>query len=117
MEKKFALFAFRGDLMCFGHVLLNALEMHAVGYSVKIIIEGGATKVIPVFHSNQQALFRDLYLRAKEAGLIDAVCKACATKMHALEAAQAEKLPIVDDLNGHPSMKRYLERGYQIITF
>ena len=117
MEKKFALFVFRDGLMCFGHVLLNALQMYSNGYSVKIIIEGEATKVIPVFHSDPNALFRNLYLKAKDANLIDAVCKACATKMHALEAAQAENLPIVDELNGHPSMKRYLEQGYHIITF
>ncbi|MHA1746202.1 MAG: cytoplasmic protein [Promethearchaeota archaeon] len=117
MDKKFALFMFRDGLMCFGHVLLNALEMFSVGYSVKIIIEGEATNVIPVYHANPNALFGNLYKRAKEEGLIDAVCKACATKMHALEAAQAEQLPIVEELNGHPSMKRYLEDGYQIITF
>ena len=108
---------FRDGLMCFGHVLLNALEMFSVGYSVKIIIEGEATKVISVYHSNPQALFGNLYKRAKDEGLIDAVCKACATKMKALEAAQAEELPIVDELNGHPSMKRYLDQGFQIITF
>jgi len=44
--KKFALFVFNGDPMCFIHVLLNALDMSAKEHEVKIIIEGAATKLI-----------------------------------------------------------------------
>ena len=44
--KKFALFVFNGDPMCFIHVLLNALDMSDKGYEVKIIIEGAATQLI-----------------------------------------------------------------------
>ncbi len=35
--KKFALFVFNGDPMCFIHVLLNAHDMSDKGYGVKII--------------------------------------------------------------------------------
>lgn len=45
--KKFALFVFNGDPMCFIHVLLNALDMSEKGYEARIIIEGAATKLIP----------------------------------------------------------------------
>jgi hypothetical protein len=45
--KKFALFVFNGDPMCFIHVLLNALDMSEKGYEAKIIIEGAATKLVP----------------------------------------------------------------------
>ena len=46
--RKTALFVFNGDPMCFIHVLLNALDMHEKGYEVKTVIEGAATKLIPV---------------------------------------------------------------------
>jgi len=45
--KKFALFVFNGDPMCFIHVLLNALDMKAKGFEAKIIIEGASVKLIP----------------------------------------------------------------------
>jgi hypothetical protein len=45
--KKVALFAFNGDPMCFIHVLLNALDMHAKGQKTKIVMEGAATQWIP----------------------------------------------------------------------
>ena len=34
--RKFVLFAFNGELMCFIHVLLNALDMQEKGFDVKI---------------------------------------------------------------------------------
>lgn len=117
IDKKYVLYAFNGDLMCFVHVLLNALDMHSKGYAIDIVIEGSATKLIKDFHENEKALFRDFYLQVKHHGIISAVCKACASKMGALEAAEAEKLPIVGNMNGHPSMSTYIEQGFQIITF
>jgi hypothetical protein len=40
--KKFALFVFNGDSLCFIHVLLNALDMKAKGHEAKIIMEGAS---------------------------------------------------------------------------
>jgi hypothetical protein len=37
--KKYALFVFNGDPMCFIHVLLNALDMHARQDTVRVILE------------------------------------------------------------------------------
>ena len=45
--KKFVLFVFNGDPMCFIHVLLNALDMKAKEHEAKIIIEGASVKLIP----------------------------------------------------------------------
>ena len=38
--KKVAMFVFNGSPMCFVHVLLNALDMHARGDDVHIVMEG-----------------------------------------------------------------------------
>ena len=117
MAEKFALFAFNGDPMCFVHVMLNALDMKEKGNEVAVIIEGSATKLITTFHINPKAPFFPLWKKMKDAGLIAAVCKACATKMASLDATEAEGLPIVGEMSGHPSMTSYTEKGYTIITF
>jgi len=44
-------------------------------------------------------------------------CKACAQKMGTLQAAEAQGLHILADMSGHPSMERFIEQGYKIITF
>ncbi len=114
--KKYALFAFNGETMCFVHVLLTALEMNEKNYDVKVIIEGSATRLVEEL-ADPKALFADLYQKVKERQLIDCVCKACSNKMGSLNAAMEQNLPICDELMGHPSMSRYIENGYEIITF
>ncbi len=53
--------------------LLNALDMQARGYDVKLVIEGSATKLIKTL-MEPGATFGELYQKVKQAGLIDAVC-------------------------------------------
>jgi hypothetical protein len=115
MSRKIAIFAFNGEPMCFVHVLLNALDMHTKDYDVKLIIEGSATKLIKLL-AEPEAPFAELYQKVKDAGLIDAVCRACAAKMGTLQDAERQNLPLASDMSGHPSMSRYMEDGYDIMT-
>lgn len=114
--KKIALFAFNGDAMCFVHVLLNALDMKQRGYDVRVIIEGSATKLVEEL-ADPTKPFANLYQKVKDQGLIDCVCRACANKMNSLHSAMEQQLPLCDELAGHPSMAKYIELGFEIITF
>ena len=114
--KKVALFAFNGDLMCFIHVLLNALDMNTKGYEVKVVIEGSATKLIPELADQGNPMFR-LYEKAKGLDLIDGACKACSNKMGTLKAAKEQGLRLLNEMDGHPGIARYQEEGFEIITF
>jgi hypothetical protein len=114
--KKVALFAFNGEPMCFMHVLLNALDMNERGYEVKIVIEGSATKLVPELTKEDNPMHR-LYEKAKGLDLIDGACKACSNKMGTLEAAKAQGLRLLDEMTGHPSIARYKEEGFEVITF
>ena len=113
---KVALVAFQGELMCFAHVLLNALDLRARGGEAKIIIEGQATKLLQDLNRPENT-FHPLYVKAREAGLIEGVCRACATKTGSLAEAQTQGLRLLDDMSGHPSLGRYLEAGFTILTF
>ncbi len=114
--KKIALFVFNGDPMCFIHVLLNALDMKAKGFDGRIIIEGAATGLIPELASKDHPL-HTLWEKVKVAELIAGVCKACSKKTGVLEAALAQGLPLLDEMNGHPSIAGFREDGFDVITF
>ncbi len=114
--QKVLLVAFQGEAMCFVHVLLNALDMAQRGLTARIIIEGLAVK-LPGELNEPEHPFHGLYVKTKEAGLIEGVCKACSAKMGALAAVQAQGLPLLEDMMGHPSLGRYLQEGYTIMTF
>lgn len=113
---KFALFVFRGDMLCFVHVLVNALDTVERGGEAKIIFEGEAVKLVGEL-ARQEAAFHGLYVQCKEKGLIAGACKACSAKLGATEAVEAEGLPFLADAKGHPSMAAWREEGYEIITF
>ncbi|MCS7200372.1 MAG: hypothetical protein N2327_08490 [Caldimicrobium sp.] len=117
MEKeKYVLFAFRGEPMCFVHVLLNALDIYEKGMIVKIVLEGEAVKLIPDLYEEEGPL-SGLYKRTLERGLIEGVCKACSQKFGTYEIALNKGLKILDDMANHAGMARFLKDGYQVITF
>ncbi len=110
------LYAFNGEMMCFVHVLLNALDMHDREEDVLIVFEGASVKLIPELEKKDNP-FSGLYNRAKEAGLIDGACKACSAKLGVLEAVEKAGIKLLDNMLGHPSISAYQEKGYTIITF
>ncbi len=112
----YCLYAFNGELMCFIHVLLNALDMDQKGKSPLIVIEGAAVALVPELEK-ENCPFHGLYNKAKAAGLIDGVCKACSAKLGVLKDVKASGLALLDDMTGHPSMAAYADKGYTIITF
>ncbi|MHA1785520.1 MAG: DsrE family protein [Candidatus Helarchaeota archaeon] len=113
---KFALFAFNGDPMCFLHVVINAIDLKEKGNDVVVVVEGSATKLASEFE-NESNPFHALYKKLKDMNLVDCFCKACSNKMNALEKVKELNFPTCDELLGHPSMSRYIENGYEIITF
>ncbi len=113
---RYALFVFNGDPMCFIHVLLNALEMHAKGDEAKIILEGASVKLVPELVKSSNPL-HTLWQKSLEAGLVEGVCKACSSKLGTLDAAREQGLTLLDEMSGHPALSTYRDRGYEVVTF
>ena len=110
--KKVAFFPFNGGKMCFMHVLINAVDLHEKNVDTKIIVEGEAVKLIKVLEEEENKL----YLKVKELGLFDSICKACSAQMGVLEYNETTGIPIKGNANGHPAMYDYIDEGYEIIT-
>lgn len=113
---KTALFVFNGDPMCFIHVLLNALDMHANGHQVCVVMEGASVQLVPQLVKPENPLNR-LFAELREAGLLEGACKACAVKLGVSKEISALGVPLIGEMSGHPSMRAYMEAGWQVITF
>ena len=113
---KVVFFAFRGDPMCFVHVLLNSLDMAEKGMEGRIVIEGEAVKIVPEMAKAGHFL-NQLYTKVREKGLIDGVCRACSNKLGVVEAIEAERIPLIGEMSGHPAMSEYVEKEYTVLTF
>jgi hypothetical protein len=117
MPKRYALFAFNGDPMCFVHVLLNGIDLADKGHEVKIVMEGNATALIPELQKDGDTPSHKLYKIAREKGLIDSACRACSHKMGVLKEVEAQGIPLKDEMSGHPSFSLFLDDGWEVLTF
>ena len=114
--KKILLLAYNGELTCFAHVMLYALDFREKGYEVKVIVEGAATRLLPAL-AEEGTPFAGLYQKLREQGLLAAVCRACSQKMGTLAEAERQNLPIVGDMQGHPSISGYVAAGFTVLSF
>ena len=114
--KKFALFVFNGDPMCFIHVLLNALDMKNKGHEARIILEGASVKLIPELNKSDNPLNK-IWVKALDLNLVEGVCKACSNKLGTIEDAKKQRLKLLDGMSGHPAISEYREKDFEIITF
>ena len=115
-QKKIVLFAFRGDPLCFAHVLLNGIDLYERGNQGHIVIEGDAVTLVEKM-SQPGHFLSTLYQKAKGLRLFAGACKACATKLGAIESIKKEDIPLIGEMSGHPSMGKFMEEGYEVITF
>lgn len=115
MEKA-VLFAFRGEVPCFVHVMLNAIDMREKGFEVQVVLEGESSRVLAALSSKEHPMHA-LFEKTKALGLFAGACKACAHAMGALAAVQAEGLPLLDAMHGHAGMAEWIAKGYGVITF
>jgi hypothetical protein len=114
--KKFALFVFNGDPMCFVHVLLNALDMKEKGHAPRIILEGASVKLLPELVNAANPLNK-LWTGVLDQDLVVGVCKACSNKLGTLKDAEKQGLTLLGDMSGHPSMVEYRSNDFELITF
>lgn len=110
--KKVVFFAFKGEEMCFMHLLLNVLDLHEKGIEAKIVMEGEAVKLIQILEEGNNKL----YQKVKDLNLFDSICKACSAKMGVLEYNQTCGIPMNGELQGHPPMFDYIKDGFEVIT-
>lgn len=109
--KKFAIFAFNGELMCFMHAMLNVIDLNEKGYKSVLVIEGEAVKLVEELQKGNP-----LFKKLTEENFIAGVCKACSAKLGVLGYNEKSGITLLDDMNGHPSVTEFIKDGYEIIT-
>ena|SRR5690606_20412424 len=109
---KVLFYAMNGEKMCFQHVLLNALDLADASCQVQIIFEGSSVKL----PSQLAAEGNKLYQKALEANLIAGICLACSRALGVYEVNGALGLPLLDDMNGHAGIRRYIVDGWQVVS-
>ncbi|WP_246943186.1 DsrE family protein [Bacillus pinisoli] len=115
--KKFAIFVHASETEGAKalHSLLYAQELHEAGHQVKVIFDGAGTVWVKLFEDPHHK-FNPLYKVVKKLGVIEGVCEFCAGAYGVNEEVKQSGHVSLGDINGHPSLVKFIEEGYQIIT-
>ncbi len=98
------------------HALLYATELAESGYGVVLIFDGAGTGWANELRKPENP-FHKHYTRIKELGMVEEICDYCADSFTVKDDLPAEqKKLLVGDYEGHPSLVKWIERGYQIIV-
>ncbi len=80
----------------------------------KLIFEGAGAKWIKELEKEDHKL-HNLYKEVKP--LITGVCSFCAQAFGAKSSVQKVGIPLISEYNQHPSLRKLVVEGYQVITF
>jgi hypothetical protein len=96
----------------------NALEavkeFKDAGDDVQLIFDGAGTKWV-VELSKPEHKAHPLFSAVKDK--VSGVCSYCATAFGVKDGVQACAVPLLSEYDGHPSFKKLLSQGYQVVTF
>lgn len=102
------------NTMEYYHLFLNVKDLRKNNHDVKIVLEGYATSIVQKMSDKNHPL-NAAYEDIK--GSIAAVCKGCAIATKSLEAAEAQGLPVIGNLENHVALEPFVKDGYNIIVF
>lgn len=98
--------------------MLNAMELvkeyKESNEEVTLIFDGAGTKWIPELAKEDNKL-HEIYKSIEDR--ISGVCSFCANAFGVKNAVQSTGITLLDEFEGHPSLKQYLDKGYHVVTF
>jgi hypothetical protein len=96
------------------NALEAAKELKEGPDEVRIIFDGAGTAWIPELSRKEHKAHR---LYESVADRIVGVCAYCAGVFGVKDAVVAQGAPLASEYEGHPSVRRLVHDGYQVITF
>lgn len=98
--------------------LLNGLETarefaETDGDDVELVFDGAGTQWVPELEDEEHK-HHDLYVSLQD---YSAVCEYCAGAFGVEEAVMDSGAVVLDDHDGHPSIRSLVADGYEVLTF
>ena len=99
------------------HALLYAAELKEKGYDVVLIFDGAGTEwAEELSNPDSQSKLLPIYQSLKKSGVVEVVCDFCAVAFGVKEKLCDRQSPLVSEYKGHPSIAKWIKKGYQLIV-
>jgi hypothetical protein len=103
-----------GDLGRVANALGLAKEYKEANEEVTIVFDGAGAKWVPKLAQEDNKMHGS-YLALKDN--IAGVCSFCARAFGVKNAVQSTGVKLLDEHDGHPSLKKYIDNEYHVLTF
>ena len=95
------------------NALETAREFAEADDELMLIFDGAGTTWVPALEDPTHD-YHDLYQSVREHA---AVCDYCSSAFDVADAVDVAGLDTLDEHDGHPSIRRLVDEGYEVITF
>ena len=96
------------------NALQIAREFDESGDEVTVIFDGAGTQWVPAL-ADENHKYHSLYEKTKSK--IGGACAYCAGAYKVKEEIERTEVDLLDEFDGHPSVRKLVSNGYQILTF
>jgi hypothetical protein len=99
------------------HALLYAKELKEQGHDVVLIFDGAGTEWAEQLSDPAgESGLAPLYTELKLLGIIEVVCDHCAQAFRVKDQLAQRNAPLTAEYAGHPSVAKWVAKGYQLVV-
>jgi hypothetical protein len=104
----------KADLGRVVNALHVAREFDESDEDVTIVFDGAGTQWVPTL-SDEDHKYHSLFEQTKDS--IAGACGYCAGAFGVKDAIEDTDVELLDEFDGHPSVRKLVSNGYQVLTF
>lgn len=98
------------------HAFLYARELKEHGHKVRLVFDGAGTEwAEELSNPASESKIKPMYDEFKKLGISEVICDFCAGAFGVREELQDRQLSLTAEYEGHPSISRWADQGYQIV--
>lgn len=98
------------------HALLYSKELKEHGHEVVLLFDGAGTEWIAEWSKPDSTdKLAPMYQELREAGVTQVICDFCANAFQVKLSLEESQAPLTAEYQGHPSIAKFADQGYQII--
>lgn len=98
------------------HALLYAKELKDGGHPIVLIFDGAGTTWAEAMRKPDH-MFHAKFVELEKSGIVEEVCDYCSGAFKVKDQLRKQGgVPFSSDFGGHPSIKKWVDQGYEIIV-
>lgn len=99
------------------HALLYSKELKEHGHEVVLVFDGAGTEWASEWlDPESQDKLKPMYEALRKEGVTQVICDFCANAFQVKEKLKAQGQALTSEYQGHPSIAKWADQGYQIVV-